>query len=41
MMSGYHMCGWWLWRPEEALDSLELELQTVVSSHVATLPNDF
>lgn len=38
MMSGYHMCAWWPWRPQEVLDSLELELQTIVSSHGATLP---
>lgn len=33
----HHMCVWCLWRPEEGLDHLGLELQAVVSSHVCAV----
>lgn len=33
-MSGHHLCVWCSQRLEEALDSPELELQTVVSHRV-------
>ena len=30
----HQMHTWYLWRPEEGTDPLELELQTIVSHHV-------
>jgi hypothetical protein len=34
-MSVHHICVWCLWRPDKSIGSLELELNTVVSHHVA------
>lgn len=34
-MSLHHCVPWCLWRPEESIQSLELELQTVVSGHLS------